>query len=99
MAVDGKWNITMKTPMGDREAVLTLKQDGDALSGAMSADGQDTEIKDGKVEDGRCKWDVDVTTPMPITLSFDVEITSDNNIDGNVKLGMFGSSTVNGTPA
>jgi len=30
MAVDGKWNITIKTPMGDQNATLTLKQDGSA---------------------------------------------------------------------
>jgi len=98
MAVDGKWNIVMKTPMGDREAELTLKQDGDALSGEMSAEGQNTAITNGAVDGDRLKWDVDVTTPMPLTLSFDVAI-ADGNIDGNVKLGMFGNSTVTGTPA
>jgi len=25
MAVDGNWNITMSTPMGERNATLTLK--------------------------------------------------------------------------
>ena len=25
MAVDGNWNITMNTPMGERKATLTLK--------------------------------------------------------------------------
>jgi hypothetical protein len=98
MSFDGKWNIVMKTPMGDREAVLTLAQDGDALSGNMESEGNATDIQDGKVEDGRAKWNVDLTQPMPLTLEFDVGVNGDA-LDGNVKLGMFGSSTVTGSRA
>ena len=98
MSVDGKWNIVMKTPMGDREAVLTLVQDGDALSGSTESDGNSTDIKDGKIEDGRAKFNVDLTQPMPLTLEFDVSADGDA-LEGSVKLGMFGSSTVTGTRA
>lgn len=88
----------MKTPMGDREAVLTLSQDGDTLSGETTADGNSTLVKNGKVEDGHAKFEVDLTTPMPLTLEFDVA-EDGGNFDGTVKLGMFGSSAVAGTPA
>ena len=98
MAFNGTWNITMKTPMGDREAVLTLAQDGHALSGTMEADGNTVDVVDGKVEDGRAKWKADITTPMPITLEFDVAEAS-GDLDGTVKLGMFGNSGVSGIPA
>jgi len=98
MAYTGTWNIVMKTPMGDREAVLTLAQEGDALSGKMQADGNEIEVQEGSVEDGRAKWKADLTSPMPITLEFDV-IEENGNLDGTVKLGMFGSSAVTGTAA
>ena len=98
MAFSGTWNILMKTPMGDRAAVLTLAQDGDALSGSMEADGNTIEVKEGKVEGDRAKWNADLTSPMPITLEFDVGQDGDN-LDGTVKLGIFGSSAVTGTPA
>ena len=98
MAFNGTWNIVMKTPMGDREAKLTLAQDGDALTGSMESDGASMDIANGKVEDGRAKWDADITTPMPLTLSFDVA-EDGGNLDGTVKLGMFGNSGVSGTPA
>jgi hypothetical protein len=39
MAVDGNWNITMSTPMGERNATLTLKNSGGALTGTQGADG------------------------------------------------------------
>ena len=39
MAVDGNWNITMSTPMGDRNATLSLKNSGGKLTGTQGADG------------------------------------------------------------
>jgi len=98
MSFDGKWNIVMKTPMGDREAEITLAQDGDALTGEAVADGTATPIKNGKVEDGHAKFEMDLTSPMPITLEFDLEAEGDA-LNGNVKLGMFGNSGVTGTRA
>ena len=98
MAYNGTWNIVMKTPMGDREAVLTLAQDGDALSGSMTSEGQATDISNGKVEDGNAKWDVDVTSPMPLTLSFDMA-EDGADLTGSVILGMFGNAQATGTAA
>lgn len=98
MSYNGTWNIVMKTPVGDREAVLTLAQDGDSLSGTAISDGKTNELKDGKVEDGRAKFKFDMTNPMPLTLEFDVAEDS-GNLDGSVVLGMFGTATVTGTPA
>lgn len=98
MSYNGTWNIVMKTPVGDREAVLTLAQDGDSLSGTAISDGKTNELKDGKVEDGRAKFKFDMTNPMPLTLEFDVAADS-GNLDGSVVLGMFGTATVTGTPA
>lgn len=98
MSVEGTWNIVMKTPMGDRDASVTLNPDGDALTGQMSSDGNTIDIENGKVENGRASWDASVTTPMPITLSFDVAADGDT-MEGTVKLGMFGNSNVTGTRA
>ena len=36
MAIDGKWTLTIKTPMGEQTGTLTLKQEGDALTGEMA---------------------------------------------------------------
>ena len=98
MAVDGKWNLVIKTPMGDQTGVLTLKQDGDALTGDMAAAAGTTPVENGRVEGDTLKWDAKVTTPMPITLSFEGKI-EDGNLNGNVQLGAFGASTFSGAPA
>jgi hypothetical protein len=97
MTYAGRWNIVMKTPMGDREAVLNLTEEG-GLSGESLADGESTPIKNGRIEDGRAKFEIDLTSPMPITLEFDLEADGDS-LSGNVKLGMFGNSSVNGARA
>lgn len=98
MSFAGNWNIVMKTPMGDREVVMEMEEDGDNLSGTMEADGNKIEIQAGKVADGRGTWKADLTQPMPITLEFDCGVDGDA-MEGTVKLGMFGSSSVTGTRA
>lgn len=98
MAIDGKWNITIKTPMGDQNATLTLKQDGSALTGDMSGAAGVTPIENGKVEGDTASWDAKVTSPMPITLSFTGKVEG-GNISGSVKLGAFGTSTFSGAAA
>lgn len=98
MAVNGKWNLTIKTPMGDQKGVLTLKQEGDALTGDMSGAMGAVPIENGKVEGGSLKWHAKVTSPMPITLEFDGKLDG-GNIAGSVKLGAFGSSTFSGSAA
>ncbi|GJL93127.1 hypothetical protein [Hyphococcus sp.] len=96
MAVDGKWNITIKTPMGDQTGVLTLKQEGDALTGEMTSPSGAAPIENGKVEGDTLMWHAKVTSPMPITLEFSGK-TEGDAISGTVKLGAFGSSTFSGT--
>ncbi len=98
MSYNGTWNLTMQTPMGNREVSVALTEDGAALTGTASADGNSNDIGNGRVEDGKAMFDVDVTTPMPLTLSF--ELTADGDaISGNCKLGMFGNAPVTGSKA
>ena len=47
MAIDGTWNLTMETPMGERKSKLTLKASGGALTGSQEAEGNTTDIFEG----------------------------------------------------
>ncbi len=98
MSYAGTWNLTMQTPMGNRDVSVSLTEDGGALTGTASADGNSNEIGNGRVEGGKAMFDVDVTNPMPLTLSFELEADGDN-ISGNCKLGMFGNAPVSGSKA
>ncbi len=96
MTYSGTWNLTMNTPMGDRQVAVDLTQDGDSLTGTASADGNSNDIENGRIEDGQAKFDVNVTSPMPLTLSFEFSADGDD-ASGNVKLGMFGNSPLTGS--
>ena len=98
MAVDGNWNLTIKTPMGDQTGLLTLNTEGGALTGQMSGNMGAVPIENGSVEGDAVKWSAKVTSPMPITLEFDGKVEGDA-LSGNVKLGAFGTSTFSGARA
>jgi hypothetical protein len=98
MAVAGKWNLKIKTPMGEQGGVLELKTDGGALTGNMSGNMGSVTIENGSVAGDAVKWSAKVTSPMPIQLDFDGKVEGDA-LSGSVKLGAFGTSTFAGTRA
>jgi len=98
MSVDGTWNIAMETPMGTRNAKLTLTASGTTLTGTMSGEQGLTPIRDGAVDGNNVSWKTDITQPMALTLEFAATVSGDS-ISGTVKLGMFGDAPLSGTRA
>jgi hypothetical protein len=96
MTADGNWNLVVASPMGERQATLSVKTDGGALKGSQAADGNSTEIFDGTVNGNELSWKVSITDPMPMTLEFSGTIAG-NEVSGSVKLGAFGTATFSGT--
>ena len=98
MAVDGNWNITMSTPMGDRETTLSLKSAGGTLTGTQHAEGISSEIFDGTASGDNVAWKVSITNPMPLTLEFTGKVSGDS-IAGEMGIGPMGSFPFTGTRA
>ena len=98
MAADGNWNLTISTPLGERQATLSVKTAGSTLTGSQAADGNSTAIFDGTVNGDAVAWKVAITDPMPMTLEFSGTV-SGNDLNGSVVLGGFGSSSFTGTRA
>ena len=98
MAIDGKWRLTIETPMGVQTPVLTLKQDGDALTGALSTGDGAAPVTDPKLNGRTLTFSLPIKKPMPLTLSFSAEIHDDNTLSGKVKFGLFGGGAVKGEP-
>jgi hypothetical protein len=98
MAVDGNWNITMSTPMGERKATLTLTNAGGTLTGTQGADGNSTEIFEGKANGDDVAWKVSITSPMPLTLAFTGKVAGDA-MSGEMGIGIMGSFPFTGTRA
>jgi len=98
MAVDGKWNVTMTTPRGSRDATLELKSNGAALSGAWGGPQGSQEFSGGSVEGNTVAWAVQTSGPMgPMTLRFQGIVDGDK-MSGSVELPM-GSGSFSGVRA
>jgi hypothetical protein len=98
MAVDGTWNLTMNTPMGERRSTLTLSTSGGTLTGTQEAEGNTTDIAAGSVAGNDVSWQVSITNPMPLTLTFNGTVDG-NTLNGTADTGMFGSFPFEGTRA
>jgi len=98
MSVDGNWNITMSTPMGERKAELTLRSAGSPLTGTQSADGNKGEIFDGAINGDDVAWKISITNPMPLTLAYTGKVAGDT-ISGEMGIGPMGSFPFKGVRA
>jgi len=94
--VDGTWSTITKSPMGDQAATLTIISSGDTFTGTWSGSMGTQEVQDGKVDDDRLTWKVDVTVPMPMTLDCTATVSGDT-MTGTVTAGAFGSFPLTGT--
>lgn len=95
MAVDGKWEITINSPMGAQKAALDLKSDGASVSGTQTAQGSTQPVTGGKIEGSKLTWSANITSPMPMTLEFTGNVDGDK-LTGSVKAGAFGSFPFSG---
>ena len=96
MSVDGQWDVTVKTPMGLMNAVLTLKAEGGRLTGEQKNQHGVTPLEDGVIEGDRLTWTLRPQQPMP--MKFDAEVTVEGDtMKGLVRAGMMGTSTLTGT--
>ena len=93
-AVDGDWEVTVKSPMGDQKSVLTINSDGDSFTGKMQGSLGSMDI--ANVSGNTLSWKMDMTVPMPMTLDCTATVDGDS-ITGEVKAGAFGSMPVSGT--
>ncbi|MGC1520852.1 MAG: hypothetical protein WA803_04865 [Steroidobacteraceae bacterium] len=75
--MQSKWNITIKTPMGDKSGILDLEVEGTSLSGSLSHASHRVEISDGKVAGNTLHWSAKITTPMRMNFKFTATVDGD----------------------
>ena len=98
MAIDGKWEITINSPMGAQKAQLELAAKDGALTGTQHAQGSSQPVANGKVDGNAVSWSANITSPMPMTLEFTGTVEGDA-LKGSVKAGAFGSFPFSGARA
>ncbi len=93
--VQGKWNITIKTPMGERSGVLELMVDGKTLTGSLSDEEHRVAISDGRIDGNKLSWQAKIT--KPVRLSFKFTATVEQERISGVARHMLGSASFFGT--
>lgn len=92
MAVDGTYDVEVKSPMGKFDARVTIKTDGDSLSGTMDSQMGKSDFTGGTINGNDVAWDMDVQSPLgKMKLQLRGTINGDD-VSGEVKIGNFGTS-------
>lgn len=98
MSVEGTWNTTVKSPMGDQKGTLTVNRDGDTWTGTMAGGMGSMDIKDGRIDGNTLHWTMDMTVPMPMKLTCEATAEGDT-LAGKVNAGAFGDMPLTGERA
>ncbi len=78
MAIDGTYEITIKTPMGDQAGKLVLQTDGDILTGTSEGPMGLDPLQNGKVNGNEFECMVETKSPMG-----PVKVTMKGRVEGN----------------
>ena len=97
MSADGNWKITITTPMGAQTVDAHIPTSRDTFPGPTSGQ-MGTQTVEGKVNGDTLTWSTQISQPMPMTLEFEATVSGDT-MNGNVKLGAFGSAPLTGVRA
>jgi hypothetical protein len=95
--VQGKWNITMDTPMGEKRGILELQSEGTTLTGWLTHGEHQAAISDGRIDGNQLSWSAKITTPMRLSFKFTATVDADR-ISGAAKYWL-GKATFTGTRA
>jgi hypothetical protein len=92
----GTWDVTIDTLIGKMTVVFDITEVDGAIRGIARSDAETVEFIDAVADGNKLTWSQDVTTPMKLTLKFDVDVDGDA-MTGTSKAGSFPASKVNGS--
>lgn len=96
--VAGKWNVAIKSPMGELKGEFDFNVDGEVLTGTLTDANGANAITDGKVNGEEFTFKTKLKTPMGgISFTFSGTVDGDN-VSGKAKM-MMGSMEFKGTRA
>jgi hypothetical protein len=95
MSIDGKWNVTVQSPMGAQKSEFSFTAAGGTLNGTQASPQGPVAITNGTVDGDAVSWAIAITSPMPMTLTFSGKVAGDT-LAGSVKAGNFGAFNFSG---
>lgn len=96
-ALDGTWNVTVNTPMGQQQITMELRTSGGVLAGTMSGAMGSAPIS-GTADGDSFSFASNITTPFPINIEVSGTAAGDA-LSGQVKTQGFGSFPMTGARA
>ena len=93
--IDGTYDCTVKSPLGDQKMTLTVKGEGSTFTGSVSGAMGSMDVN-GSVDGETIAWKQSMTVPMPMTLDCQATVEGDT-LTGTVGAGAFGSFPLSGT--
>jgi hypothetical protein len=94
----GKWDVVLDTPIGKMEVTFDITETNGTIEGVAQSDKETVPFLDAVADGNRLTWSQAVTTPMRLTLKFDVTVDGDT-MTGTSKAGILPTSKVSGTRA
>ena len=92
----GTWNVTIDTPIAKMAVVFNIAEQDGAITGTASSDAETVDMIDAVADGNRLTWTQAVTTPMKLTLKFDVTVDG-ASMTGTSKAGIFPASKLYGS--
>ncbi len=96
MSLTGTWNISISTPIGTQSTVLELTENDGVVVGVAKNDAETMPLINPVLHGTRLTWQLSITRPMRLKLTFDVTIDGDT-LTGTSKAGILPPSRVTGT--
>src|ERR1700748_3446335 len=96
MAVDGKWEIVINSPLGAQKATLDLATSGNVLTGTQTAQQGSGPLENGKIDGNALSWSAKISSPLPLTLDFTGTVDGDK-LSGSVRAASSGSFPFSGS--
>ena len=97
MSVAGTYDTIVKSPMGDQKGTFTVVpgDDGSSFTGSMAGGMGSMDVKDGTIDGNTLNWKMDMTVPMPMTLTCTATVDGSQQT-GKVNAGAFGDMPLTG---
>ena len=91
----GTWDVTIDTLIGKMAVVFDISDEGGEVHGTASSDAETVDFLETVADGDRLTWTQMVTTPMKLTLEFEVNVDG-NTMTGTAKAGPFPASPLHG---
>lgn len=73
----GTWDVTIDTLIGKMAVVFDITEVDGVIQGSARSDSETVEFIDAVADGNKLTWSQVVTTPMQLTLKFDVDVDGD----------------------